>query len=141
MEITQKVLDEMKEQLPERLPETGGIIGGTSNRITECWIEHASLLREGVPCSYAPNVEKINAKIQEWQENGIQFLGMFHTHYFGVDSLSEGDVKYIRNIMNQMPEEIKCLYFPLFVFPEKKLILYLAKKGTCDIRKIDYVLI
>lgn len=42
-------------------------------------------------CHYTPNVTMLNSCLVEWSESGIEFYGLFHTHFYGVSSLSKGD--------------------------------------------------
>lgn len=107
-------------------PETGGLLGGRDDIVAEV------LRDEGLPsdkkCSYYPNIELFNQTIKEWQSRDINFMGIFHTHYWGVNTLSKGDKRYIARIMNSMPEGIDRLYFPILVMPDKKLVCYVANK-------------
>lgn len=52
----------------------------------------------------------------------------FHSHHFGVRSLSEGDKKYICTIMKSMPKNVKCIYFPIVVMPDRDFVVYKACK-------------
>lgn len=56
-------------------------------------------------------------------------MGVFHTHFYGVNTLSEGDRAYIKQIMAAMPDGLECLYFPLIVFPDKEMIVYQASRS------------
>lgn len=49
-------------------------------------------------CHYTPNVTMLNSCLVEWSESGIEFYGLFHTHFYGVSSLSKGDEIYIKDI-------------------------------------------
>ena len=109
-EIYYSILTSVKD-IP---PESGGILGEKDGIIQ--FVVYDEGVKNEKLCSYAPNVEKLNVVIQKWQEEGILICGMFHTHFFGVETLSEGDVNYINMIMEQMPEEIKTLFFPIIVF-------------------------
>ena len=73
--------------------------------------------------------------------HGIEFLGIFHTHYYGVKTLSDADKDYMRRIMNSMPESIKILYFPVFVFPNNEMVLYAIKYQTMEIMLCNYYII
>lgn len=64
---------------------------------------------------------------------GIHFIGLLHSHFAGVKTLSHADINYIQTIMTQMPDEVSVLYFPLFVFPQRELIAYKAQKGRREI--------
>lgn len=51
-------------------------------------------------------------------------MGIYHTHFWNVDvdTLSENDKEYIKKIMDNMPEEIGQLYFPLVLMPKREVI-------------------
>lgn len=136
MKIARKLLYEIMAGLPKQLPETGGIIGGKDEIVTEYWLD--SYNDNKSLCRYIPNVNEMNCIIKEWTSRKIEFLGMFHTHYFGVKTLSEGDLIYIKSIIRAMPECIEHLYFPLFVFPEEIMVLYVAYKKTEVISEVGY---
>lgn len=139
LKISKKTLLELLYSLPCELPEMGGIIGGTKKEITEYWID--AVQSDSCACKYTPNVGAINKKIEIWSKNNIDFYGLFHTHYFGVKTLSEGDVAYMRKIMNAMPSYIEMLYFPIVVFPNREMILYGIKNQTMEIMKCNYCIV
>ena len=89
-------------------------------------------------CSYVPDTDKMNSIIEKWFNEGIEFLGIFHTHYYGVKTLSDADKDYMRRIMNS---SIKILYFPVFVFPNNEMVLYAIKYQTMEIMLCNYYII
>ena len=121
-------------------PESGGILGGKDGIIIE------SLEDNGMPscrmCSYYPNVRLLNQAIKGWQSREIDFMGIYHIHYWSVSTLSEGDKLYISKIMDNMPKEIEKLYFPILVMPEKEIACYVARRisGKLVIEKDSIVL-
>lgn len=135
MKIEINVYKKIVFSIPDTLPETGGIIGGKDGVITA--VEFDCGTQIGKKCSYSPSVEYLNAVLKDWKEKDITFYGIFHTHYFGVETLSAGDKEYIMKIMNSMPETITKLYFPLVVMPQRKMIAYAAvkEKGQLKILK------
>jgi hypothetical protein len=127
MRISKNIFQEIIQAVPFQPPEIGGILGGT-NGVISSW-QFDSGVASGCGCFYAPNVSKLNQTILHWQNSGIDFLGIFHTHFFGVRSLSNGDIAYINAIMHTMPECIGKLYFPIVVLPEIEMIPYLAHRN------------
>lgn len=104
--------------------EIGGIIGEKNNIICEvCFDKTRPNYRMGI---YKANTEYLNKKIEEWQNNSINFCGIFHTHTDKSKSLSKGDIETIKAIMKDLPNDIDKLYFPL-ILPKDKLYLYSAK--------------
>ena len=130
MIIQKKVYDQLIKCLPEYPPEMGGMLGGTDNVIKIIEFDYGQLEHL---CGYEPDVHRLNAEIKVWLEKDIYFMGIFHTHFFGVKTLSEPDIEYIKQILNAMPEYISKLYFPIAVLPERKLIPYIAIRQEPDV--------
>lgn len=128
MKIRKEVLCQINEFSPEHPPEIGGILGSREKGVVTDVVFDRSQASGNKMCYYAPNVDYLNQRIKEWSDSGVQFSGVFHIHFAGVPSLSEADRKYIYEIMHCMPSEIKQLYFPVFVMPERELICYIADR-------------
>ncbi len=117
--------------------EIGGIIGEKDNIICNVYFDKSTPnYNMGI---YKANTEYLNKKIDEWQNNSINFCGIFHTHTDKSKSLSKGDIKTINTIMNNMPSDISKLYFPL-ILPKNNLYLYSAeiKNNTVKIYSEKY---
>lgn len=106
--------------------EIGGILGAKRNDVIDVVHIDVPSLIPMRKCSYTPNVDYLNCVLEQWQENGIAFRGVFHTHFAGVRTLSAGDKEYIKTIMLAMPENIENLYFPVYVLPQRELVCYKA---------------
>ena len=139
LKISKMMKDKMINELPNKPPEKGGIIGGVNDEITTYWIDNSNDSMQSM-CSYTPDVETINKIIDLWNDEGITFFGMFHTHYHGVKTLSQGDMEYMRTIIRAMPKEVKRLLFPIIVFPGKELVMYSINKASEKIVLNDYLL-
>lgn len=126
MRIKSKLYNLILDAMPDTPPEIGGIIGGKNGIITACQLDNG--IASG-GCSYRPDVNKLNMVIEKWEAEGIKFYGLLHTHFFDVKTLSEGDIHYIKIIMEAMPDIVKELYFPIVVMPSKQMVLYKAVKG------------
>ncbi|MBR5272317.1 MAG: hypothetical protein IKU25_02840 [Clostridia bacterium] len=130
MTITKNVINRINAMISDEPPESGGIIGeGELEIISEVIFD----VRQAVTpsyCFYSPNVEFLNSKIEVWQRENILFRGLFHTHFGNTRSLSVADKKYIIEIMNNMPECIQYLYFPIFVLPDREFVVYKAEKNN-----------
>lgn len=131
MKISRKLYDKIFTQIGEEPPEIGGILGGVKDEITVVEFDECKTRKR--LCSYTPNVEYLNTIIDLWEKEQIEFLGIFHSHYFGVKTLSEGDKKYICTIIKSMPNDISQLYFPIAVMPDKNFIVYKAYKCKGDV--------
>ena len=127
MNISRNIYRHILCSVPSVPPEIGGILGGIDGVISECQIDVGS--SAGCGCFYTPNVDFLNCVINKWQMDGILFKGIFHTHFFGVQTLSDGDTAYINAIMQAMPTYITELYFPIVVLPEKRIVPYLATRN------------
>ena len=142
VKIKKSIIDLMVCSVPDRPPEIGGILGRHEELVDEIVID---LPNPHIPkkCSYVPNISFLNGKIDIWAQNDIALAGIFHTHYFGVRTLSEGDKKYIQKIMSALPVCVEHLYFPIFVLPENELVCYKAvrQNGVVLIQKDDVVIV
>lgn len=128
MKIISKIYKELLCSADNLVFETGGILGSADGETITDFVLDKLHKKAKSCCVYYPNVEFLNEQINNWSENGIRFMGVFHNHFAGVKTLSEGDKKYIKKIMSVMPTEIKKLYFPIIVLPEKELVCYTAIK-------------
>ena len=138
MRISKAVLQSINEFISDTPPETGGILGSRTHNVVEAVAFDLPNTESTRPCAYFPNVDFLNHTIQLWQEDGIRFLGIFHTHFASVKTLSNGDIQYIRQIMQAMPASIEYLYFPVFVLPDRELVCYRAirtKDGVKIVRE------
>lgn len=125
MIIENKILKYIYKDTQNSTFESGGILGSDNKIINYYSFDKGIYVAH---CSYSPNVDYLNNTISDWQKHSIRFLGIFHTHFFGVDTLSDGDMFYINNILFSMPNEIEYLYFPI-VLPEfQEIIPYIATR-------------
>ena len=112
MIILRNTLDSLMKNLPLAPPEMGGILGGKDNVVSIYQIDYAENRIEN-NCHYRPNIHLLNHTINEWNKNGLQFYGIFHTHFPGGYNLSYADCNYIIKIMLAMPPYINHLFFPI----------------------------
>lgn len=131
MKIKRELCDEIFTKVGELPPEIGGILGGIKDDVMVVEFDKCEIRQRR--CSYTPNVNYLNTVIDFWEKEKIKFLGIFHSHYFGVKSLSEGDQKYIYTIMRNMPDDIPKLYFPIVVMPDKEIVVYKAHRCQDDV--------
>lgn len=126
MYIESNIFNWLMKNMPDRPPEIGGIIGGNNDVIK--YIQLDIGMKQKCGCSYQPNTIMLNKKIREWSNISIDFYGIFHTHFYNVYTLSEGDKRYIEKILLSMPNEVNKLYFPIVVIPRYELVPYCATK-------------
>ncbi len=125
MKIRLSVLNILYNKISDYPPESGGILGSECDGV----ISHVVLdcgNSDFAHCCYAPNSIFLNCEIAKWAERRIEFQGVFHTHFAGVKTLSPADKRYIESIMKAMPSQIRQLYFPIYVLPDRELVVYRA---------------
>lgn len=122
MKILESVYNSILNDTPSPPPESGGILGGADGVIT-CYAPDKGISSNGYD-QYVPDVEFLNAQIEEWKSQGVAFYGIYHTHFPGGDELSTGDKEYVRKIMsfNRQAQ----IYFPI-VIPGEKMVCYCAE--------------
>lgn len=87
-----------------RRPETGGILLGPigSNDITHFYFD------ETASCSgatYSPDHITLRRKMKEvWLPARVDMKGFVHSHPGGFDRLSDGDLVYIRRLLEKNPD-------------------------------------
>lgn len=125
MKIFKNIYKNILDEMNPAPPEMGGIIGGINDCVTHFYVDKR--ITANKYCSYSPDVCKFNELIQSWQEKSITFMGVFHSHFYDVSTLSKADLEYIEKIMCAMPETVEYLYFPIVVFPQREMVIYKAK--------------
>jgi len=141
MKIRVKTYRNILDSMPVVPPEIGGILGSMDGIVCECQIDTGCSSSYG--CFYSPNVDALNGTIRDWQRKDIRFHGIFHTHFFHVQTLSGGDIAYIDAILQAMPTYISELYFPVVVLPEKQMVPYLAIRNgnTVEIKSDELIIV
>ncbi len=127
MQITKEIYNLILSEMPVVPPEAGGIIGSVDGIICTAVLDMKNT--ETKSAVYVPDIWFLNECISEWAEDNIQFEGIFHSHPYGQNYLSEADIEYIEKIMQELPENINRLYFPI-VFPNQKIISFIAEKSN-----------
>lgn len=132
MKIRLSVLNILYNKISDYPPESGGILGSEcdgviSHIVLDC--RHSDFAY----CHYSPNIDFLNCEIAKWAEQDIAFQGIFHTHFAGVKTLSPADKKYIDRIMKAMPAQIRQLYFPIYVLPDREIVAYRATNSGGEI--------
>ena len=131
MQITESVCNNIIHACLSMPLETGGILGGKNNIITEFVFD------KGTPLSskqhYYPDISKLNDCIENWQNDGIEFYGIVHSHLQDEKLLSLGDRQYIQAIMLAMPMHIRFLYFPI-VLPQKEMVSFKAMRFKNEVK-------
>lgn len=123
MKIQKEIYNKILYLCPVVPPETGGIIGQQNGIIGFAEFDSGTVQSD---CAvYIPNVEKLNSVMEKWKRSGIEFVGMFHCHPIGQETLSKDDIEYINSVFDSMPDSVMELYFPI-VIPKSHIISYKA---------------
>lgn len=125
MTIKREIINELKKHPYVDDHETGGILGGNDDCIM--YVVYDDGIKTHRRCAYYPNVKHINEAIERWEELGIDFYGLFHTHKGGIE-LSEEDICYINRIVKLMPPRVKRLMFPVINVYDQNIAFYLANR-------------
>lgn len=128
MTIDQHTYDALSAAFSPVPPEAGGILGSRNGCI--CVFVYDPGIPDISRNCYTPDVDFLNRVIEQWQEEGITFCGIVHSHPAGHRKLSNVDLAYIQTIMNCMPAQIRELYFPVII-PGEGIFPYQARRdGT-----------
>lgn len=127
MKLSFNIYKTLLEIPPTVPPEIGGILGGKNGEIFKIAFDKNT--KNYNSAVYNPNIDYLNEIITHWENQGIDFVGLFHTHMQDNITLSNDDIVNIKNIMRSMPNTISNLYFPI-VIPKKEIFPYIAKKDN-----------
>lgn len=119
--------------------EAGGILGGKDGVITVYAVDKNQKSQH--PCTYIPDVAMLNQIIGQWYQEGLVLMGVFHTHHFGIRTLSDGDKAYIQKIMSTAAQEIHNMYFPIVVMPAKEVVVYTATRTGDRIKIVEEAIV
>ena len=134
MKILRTIYSQIINFCPLVPPVVGGIIGSRENVIDSVVFDVKH--KEYDKAVYIPDTDNLNNTISQWNENGICFMGVFHSHPVDQETLSSDDIEYIKSIFCSMPESITELYFPV-VIPKSHICSYRLKNINHRIVIID----
>ncbi|MDO4294573.1 MAG: hypothetical protein Q4D90_00240 [bacterium] len=121
--ISKRIYDEILDKCHIAPPEMGGYIGEKNGIIDKVVFDVGIQSKE--KATYIPDSVLLNQTFQIWNEEKIEFCGIFHTHLSEQRCLSVGDKEYIKRIMAINKNCLKSLYFPI-VIPKQEILLFLA---------------
>ena len=125
MQITENTYKKIISSFPNVPPENGGILGARNGIICE-YIHDTNIVSNNMAI-YLPNTILLNKYISKWKINSIEFAGMIHSHLKNEATLSNGDLAYIKEILNANEGVNKTLFFPILI-SSCTIIPYAAKK-------------
>ena len=117
MRIKESVCREIIGSLGGGANETGGILGRKGSLICRFQADKGE---ESCPCFYRPNVDFLNEVLDIWEEEGIVFCGVVHSHPDGSPLLSPADLRYAQAVVQAMPD-ISPILFPLVTKSEGEI--------------------
>lgn len=109
--ITKKVYDSILNTIGKSPIESGGILGEKDGIICEFYFDEDA---KHTKSNYIPNLSKLNKVIEEWQENGVQFIGFAHSHPNEYNKPSLGDGLYAQKLLTCNPQ-LERLIFPIVI--------------------------
>ena len=109
MYISQKVYDEIVFTIGNAPIESGGIIGEKDGVICEYFFDKKAKQNQE---KYVPSLNLLNKIIERWHENGINFIGIVHSHPNNYKRPSLNDEKYAQKLMKCNPH-LSRLIFPI----------------------------
>ena len=135
MKIQKKVYQDLMQQLCTGAArrEVGGILGGSGGCVTTFFLDCNALSSH--PCCYVPDVARLNAVIQAWDQDSIRFMAVFHTHR-EADTLSPQDKCYIQTILAAAARaNITTVYFPVISLEKGTMEVYRGDAATLLIQQ------
>lgn len=87
--------------------EDGGILGIKDGIISAFFFNPGTNLD-----SYHIDTKKFSMVVEEWEEQGIDFIGFVHSHPYGDSEPSLKDFSYLKAFQKANPD-LKCIHFPV----------------------------
>jgi len=98
--MTGEVYFQICRTIGTRKPEQGGILGSSDGvHIDHYYFDESA---ERTSASYTMNAKALNEVIHEWNDNGIQLVGIIHSHPHGVTKPSYGDMQTAKHIIESI---------------------------------------
>lgn len=95
--FTADVYDEIKRTIGCRKPEQGGILGSSDGKHIDHYYFDKTANRSSA--SYTMDTKALNEVIHGWNDNGIQLVGIIHSHPQGITRPSFGDMETAKHII------------------------------------------
>lgn len=115
--ITAEVYRQIRQTLGTRKPEQGGILGSSDGLHIDHYYFDKTASRTSA--SYTMDADALNKVIHEWNDNGIQLVGLIHSHPQGCIKPSYGDMKTAGHIIETI--DVKGKFFTPIVQVSPKL--------------------
>ena len=109
--MRREAFDKMMLSICRRPAESGGLLLGPvgTNDITDFYFDSGGTI---TGASYSPDHTTLAKKLkEEWMPDGIDFKGFAHSHPGNLDTLTYGDMIYIKRLLSVNPD------MPIFIAP------------------------
>lgn len=109
--IKKAVFDDIQQKIGRYKPELGGMLGGNrkDRTITHFFFDAKA---DTSSVTYSPDTKTLNAVVKEWNDAGIDLIGMVHSHPGDFTRPSGGDEVYA-NAFLQACEEMDAFFMPI----------------------------
>jgi proteasome lid subunit RPN8/RPN11 len=93
--ITNEVYQQIHDKIGKHLPELGGMLGGSRNdrKVTHF---HFDAGADATAATYSPDTDTLNKVLTSWNDQGIDLVGMIHSHPKNFTRPSYGDEEYAK---------------------------------------------
>lgn len=136
MRIIKNIFNELLETFAQSPIESGGILGEKQGIIVRFSFDNVYTSDR----EYVPNVMFLNKTIQLWQEQGVHFAGIVHSHPNGLYMPSPDDEKYAKKILS-LNSTLNKIFLPIVYYADSVLNIkswYYDRKLHKDKIKILY---
>lgn len=88
-----------------QMPEHGGAFGKDirTGCITRFYYDRTATETGG---TYSPDTKAVSAAMRRWEQEGVEFCGMIHSHPAGFPQPSAYDLRYAADIIRAMPNTL-----------------------------------
>lgn len=124
-------------------PEQGGALGMNESGVITSFFHDQTASKSS--CTYSPNNKLVTQVINTWEEEGISFCGMIHSHPGTYGSPSNGDMIYAERILKAMPKKLNGkMHMPIVTVDPRSdtmsinwYIAKIAEENYIDLERAD----
>lgn len=109
---TKEVYEAIRHSIGARPAESGGMLGTSDGgkTIDHFYFDNTAVMTAN---TYSPDIATLNRIINQWDEQGVRFCGIIHSHPLGSRKPSHEDVEYAQRILENMELPNGTLYTPI----------------------------
>ena len=115
--MTAEVYEQIRSTIGVRRPENGGILGSSDGVHIDHYYFDSTSDRSAV--TYTMDHKALNEVIHSWNDNGVDLIGIIHSHPAGCTQPSYGDMLMAKRIIETM--DVKGRFFTPIVQVSSKL--------------------